>query len=90
MPATQLGPIVVDASALTADLPTVNLLARLHLDARRLGSRVLLREVPDDLERLIAFAGLAEVLCVEPRRQPEQREQPLGSEKERQLPDPPV
>jgi len=90
MPATEPGPIVVDASVLASDLPTVDLLARLQLAARRLGSRVVLRDAPGDLERLIAFAGLDQVLPVEPRRQAEEGEQPLGVEEERQLPDPPA
>jgi anti-anti-sigma regulatory factor len=90
MPAVQPAPIVVDASGLAPDTATVDVLARLQLAAGRLGRRVLLRGVSADLERLIAFAGLAGVLRLEPRRQPEQREQPLGAEEERQLPDPPV
>jgi anti-anti-sigma regulatory factor len=88
MPAVQPGPIVVDASALPPDAATIDLLARLQLSALRLGRRILLRSVSGDLERLIAFTGLADVLRVEPRRQPEQREQPPGVEEERQLTDP--
>ncbi len=84
------GLIVVDTSALAADAVSVDLLARLQLAAGRLGGQVLLRRPSADLERLIAFAGLDQVLCVEPRREPEQREQPLGAEEERQLLDPPV
>jgi anti-anti-sigma regulatory factor len=90
MPAIPPGPIVVDASALAPDASTIDLLARLQLTAARLGRRLLLRSVSTDLERLIDFAGLADVLRVEPRRQPEQREEPCRVEEERQLPDPPV
>jgi hypothetical protein len=82
--------IVVDAAALAADVATLGLLARRQLAERRLGRHVLLRDPSPALGRLIVFAGLDEVLRVEPRREPEQREQPLGAEEEGQLPDPPV
>ena len=84
------GPVLVDARELAADVATLDLLARLQLAAQRLGRRVLLRGVSDDLGRLIELAGLAGTLRIEPRRQPEQREQPLGAEEERQLADPSV
>ena len=90
MPATEPGPIVVDASAFAPDCATIDLLATLQLAARRLGRTVLLREPSRDLQRLILFAGLEQVLRAEPRREAEQREQPLGAEEERQLLDPPV
>jgi STAS domain len=90
MPAIPPGPIVVDASALAPDASTIDLLARLQLSAARLGGRLLLRRVPADLERLIDFAGLADVLRIEPRRQPEQREEPCRVEEERELTDPPA
>ena len=88
MPAIPPGPIVVDASALAPDASTIDLLARLQLSAARIGRRLLLRSVPADLERLIDFAGLADVLGIEPRRQAEQREEPCRVEEERQLDDP--
>ena len=84
------GLIVVDASSLAPTAATIDLIARQHLAARRLGGRIRLRGASVDLERLIQLAGLAEVLRVEPRRQPEQREEPVGVEEERQLPDPAV
>jgi anti-anti-sigma regulatory factor len=84
------GLIVVDASSLAPTAATIDRIARQHLDARRRGGRIRLRGASVDLERLIQLAGLAEVLRIEPRRQPEQREEPLGVEKERQLADPPV
>ena len=82
--------IVVDAAVLQADVATLDLLARRQLAARRMGRHVLLRDPSPALRRLIAFAGLDEVLRVEPRGQAEQREEPLGVEEERQLLDPPV
>ena len=88
MPAIPPGTIVVDASALAADASTLDLLARLQLAATRLGRRLLLRSVPDDLERLIDYAGLADVLRIEPQRKAEQGEQPCGVEEERHLADP--
>jgi hypothetical protein len=74
MRAMEPGAVVVDASTLAPDGATIDRLARLQLAARRLGRRVLLREPSADLRDLIAFAGLAEVLRVEPSREPEQRE----------------
>ena len=68
----------------------VDLLARLHLAARRRGTELRIREASPELRELISLAGLEEVLCVEPRRQAEQREELLGVEKERQLRDPPA
>jgi hypothetical protein len=84
------GPVVVDASRLAPDGATIDLLATLQLASRRLGRHVLVRNPSRDLRNLIAFAGLEQVLRVETRREPKQREQPLGAEEERQLPDPPV
>lgn len=62
----------------------VDVLARLRLTARRHGLELRLTAPPDVCE-LIAFLGLEDALRVEPRRQPEQREEPLGVEEERQL-----
>ena len=73
-----------------ADLATVNALARAHLDARRAGTRLRFVNVPPELQELIAFVGLAEVLLGRSERQPEQREEPLGVEKRREPDDPPV
>jgi anti-anti-sigma regulatory factor len=84
------GLIVLDASSLPPTATTIDLIARRHLDARRRGGRIRLRGASVDLERLIHLAGLAEILRVEPCRQSEQREEPVGVEEERQLLDPPV
>jgi hypothetical protein len=73
-----------------ADLGTVDVLARLKLAAGRSGVEFRLREAPAELEELITFVGLAEVLGVEPRGQAEEREQGVGVEEERELDDPPA
>jgi hypothetical protein len=90
MVANERAPIVLDASAFAPDGGTIDLLATLQLAARRLGRNIFLREPSADLRNLIAVSGLDEVLRVEPRRKPEQREQPLGAEEEGQLLDPPA
>ncbi len=69
-------------------LAEIDLLARLHLAARRCGNRLRLRYVSDELRELIAFCGLEEALGLEQRREPEQREQRGGVEEERELDDP--
>jgi hypothetical protein len=84
------GPIAVDAGALAPDAVTVDVLARVQLAARRVGLETRLRGASDELLDLIAFAGLAGVLRVEPERQPEEREQRLGLEEEGELDDPSV
>jgi ABC-type transporter Mla MlaB component len=73
-----------------ADLATVNALARAHLNARRQGVRLRLVNVPPQLQQLIAFVGLEDVLLGRRRRQSEQREEPLGVEERREADDPPV
>ena len=70
-----------------AELGIVDALARLQLAARRSGYEVAVTEAPSDLLELIELAGLADVLRVEPLRQTEQREERLGVEEERELPD---
>ncbi len=72
------------------DLGTVNVLARMHLRAKRRGVTLRVRHASDGLLELIDFTGLGDVLSVEPRRQPEEREDALGVEEEGQLGDPPV
>ena len=80
--------IDLDVSALAADVLTVDALARLQLSSRRRGRRLRLREASGELQDLIAFVGLSEVLGVELQRQTEQREQRIGVEEERELDDP--
>jgi hypothetical protein len=70
-----------------AGLEIVDALARLQLAARRGGYRIEVVGAPDEVVELVELAGLSDVLGVEPRRQPEQREERLGVEEERELSD---
>ena len=81
--------IVDRVSARSADLALVDALARLQLAARRHGLSVRVRDASEDLRALVELAGLAGVLGIEPRGQPELREQ-LGVEEVLQRPDPPA
>src|SRR5262245_17639955 len=81
--------LVCDVGALErADLAAVDALARLQLTARRQGARVLLRRPSRALLSLLAFVGLDGPLGVQPQRQAELREHPLGVEEEREPDDP--
>lgn len=53
------------------DLRLVDALGRLALTARRHGWQVRIRDASDDLLGLLELVGLAGVLALEPRRQPE-------------------
>jgi hypothetical protein len=77
-----------DVRALRADVAAVDALARLQLAARRAGFELRVVRATAELRSLIDLTGLATVLCVEPGRQPEQREQRLGVEEETELDDP--
>jgi anti-anti-sigma regulatory factor len=81
--------VVCDVGALVRpDAATVDALARLQLAARRLGCSLRFRRASAELQELLAFMGLAEVvLRVEVRRQAEDREERLGVEEERKLGD---
>jgi hypothetical protein len=57
------------------DLALVDLLARLHLAARRRGGTLRVDDAPPQLCALLGLAGLAGVLAVQPRGQPELLEQ---------------
>ncbi len=58
--------VACDVSALTdVDAVTVDALARVQLTARRLGHQVRLRHASRELQELLAFAGLADVVPVE-------------------------
>jgi hypothetical protein len=80
--------IVCDVGALAPDAATVDVLARVQLAACRLGREVRLRNASGELRDLIAFVGLRDVLRVEPGWEPEEREQRLRVEEERELDDP--
>lgn len=71
-----------------AHLSAIDALARLALAARRAGIELRLRKVSEELRELLVLAGLEEVLGVEPRGQPEEREERLGVEEEAELDDP--
>ncbi len=80
---------VCDVSGIiTTDMGVVDALARLQLSARRLGCDLTLWRESVELARLLEFVGLAEALRVELGRQPEEREQRLGVQEERELDDP--
>lgn len=53
---------VCDVATVEPDAVTVDALARLQLAARRYGCQVRLRHASDELRRLVAFMGLADVL----------------------------
>jgi hypothetical protein len=71
------------------DLALVDSLARMQLRARRRGTRLCLRNVSDELRGLLELVGLADVLALEARREPELGEQ-LGVDEVVQPADPPV
>ena len=58
--------VVVDVSRVFApDAAALDALARLHLMARRFGRSIVVRHTCEQLEELVAFAGLGGVLCLE-------------------------
>jgi hypothetical protein len=87
-------PLVCDVAAISgADLRTLDVLARLELISRRLGTRVELTGACPELREWIAFAGLGDVLgCaesdLESRRQAEKRKHAGRVEEERDAADP--
>ena len=90
MTARRRSPIVCDVGAVAPDAAAVDALARLQLDARRRGLELRLRNASSELRDLLAFCGLGDVLGVEVGGQPEEREERLGVEEERDLGDPPA
>ena len=83
--------LVCDVAEVTRpDAGTIEALARLQLTARRLGCQMRLRDPSRELRELLDLFGLDDVLRVEPVRQPEQREEPLGVEERVEMGDPPV
>ena len=84
-----------DVRSLAADAAALDALARIALICRRFGRRLELSGASVELEELVVFAGLIEVLpCLpdspdrepasglQPRRQPEQRKEPRRVEEE--------
>jgi hypothetical protein len=57
--------ISCDVGALPPDAAAIDTLARLQLTARRLGLELRLRHASSELQDLLAFAGLRDVLRVE-------------------------
>lgn len=87
--------VICDVGALTdPDCVAVDALARVALTARRAGCRLRLRSVSPDLQALLRFVGLSDVVPLsatsglEPGRQTEQREEGLGVEEEDDPADP--
>ena len=74
MTAPRPSTIVCDVGALAPDAAAVDALARLQLTARRLGCEIRLRDASVDLQDLLDFVGLRDVLRVEPGGQAEERE----------------
>ncbi len=81
--------VVCDVGALVdPDAVAVDALARLQLTARRSGRQVRLRHACSRLQELLLLMGLSDVLPlwrdlrIEPRREPEQWEEPRRVEKE--------
>ncbi len=83
------GRIVLDCAPLREpDVGTIDHLARLCVAAHQCDCELELRGADPGLLELIDFAGLADVLRVEVERHSEEREHPLGVEKEGELGDP--
>ncbi len=76
------------AALVDPDIDTVGALARLQLAARRLGRSIRLRHASRELQELLSFAGLSDVLpcrtelLVEAEGQAEEREETRGVEEE--------
>ena len=69
--------ITLDCSGIRRpNLSIIDQLARLRLQAWRHGCELLLQNAGEALVGLIELCGLSEVLGVEPRRKPEEREKP--------------
>ena len=81
--------LVCDIGVLTdPDAVAIDALARLQLTARRLGRRIRFRDACGEVQRLVGFMGLEDILSLgsvsglELGRKTEEREQALGVEEE--------
>lgn len=81
--------VVRRVDATKPDLALVDVLARMQLEARRRGLAVELVDPPPALCALLAFCGLAELLGLDARRQPELGE-PIRADEVVQSRDPPA
>ena len=79
-----------DVGHCCADLRTANALARAHVNARRLGTRLRLVNAAPELRQLLDLVGVGDVLLGRREGQPEEREQPLRVEERREPGDPPA
>lgn len=88
--------VVCDVAALPATARAIEALARLQLTARRANRRIRLQRASPDLQQLLEFAGLADVVPLKAplrgrhRRHAEQREQPHRVEEAVDRDDPPL
>lgn len=89
--------LVCDVGAIAEpDAVTVDALARLHLTARRLGCELRISHASRELQDLVAFMGLSDVVPLsagsdlEARRQTKEREQRVRVEEERDPADPAI
>jgi hypothetical protein len=88
MTGSRASTIVCDVGAVAPEAAAVDALARLQLNAQRLGLEIRLLHASSALQELIAFAGLDGVLRVEAKGQAEEREERRRVEEERELDDP--
>jgi anti-anti-sigma regulatory factor len=85
-----IGTVILNCAQIqNPGVAAIDYLARLKLGLKRGGCELCLAHPGPELKELIELAGLSGVL-VEVERQPEEREQPGGVEKEGELADPPV
>ena len=80
--------LVCDVATLAPDAVTLDALAHLQVAASRLGYELVLRGASARLLELVELFGLCELLPVEAGREPEEREERVGVEEERELGDP--
>jgi anti-anti-sigma regulatory factor len=71
-------------------LAAIDYLARLRLGLRRGDCEMCLANCSQELKQLVELSGLAGVLGVQVKWQPEEREQLRGVEEEGELSDPPA